>query len=164
MFREMRRKKQLLPEAEALEILKSGKTGVLAVSGDGGYPYAVPLNYIYIDGKIYFHCAKSGHKLDAIKSCDKVSFTVIGEDEIYQEKYATNYRSVIVFGRASLMTDEAEMRRIVTAFAEKYCPDFLEGIPAEVDREFPALAMVEIEIEHLTGKEGLYLNKKRSNK
>ena len=77
MFREMRRKRQLLPQEQALEILENNTSGVLALSGDGGYPYAVPMSYVYNDGKIYFHCAKAGHKIDAIRSCDKASFCVV---------------------------------------------------------------------------------------
>lgn len=80
MFREMRRKRQQLTEAECIEILKRNTSGVLAVSGDNGYPYAVPLNYVYDGGSVYFHCAKSGHKLDAIRTCDKVSLCVVEQD------------------------------------------------------------------------------------
>ena len=79
MFRELRRKKQALPREICERILKDGKTGVLALAGDGGYPYAVPLNYCYENGKISFHCAKSGHKLDAINRCGKASFCVVAE-------------------------------------------------------------------------------------
>ena len=71
MFRPMRRGKQLLPPEESIQILEQGTSGVLAVAGDAGYPYAVPLSYVYMDGKLYFHCAKSGHKLDAIRRNSK---------------------------------------------------------------------------------------------
>ena len=162
MFREMRRKKQLLPENETMEILEHGKTAVIAVAGDNDYPYAVPINYIYYNQKIYFHCAKTGHKLDAIARNPKVSVAVVDKDDILQEKYTTVYRSVIAFGKARLMDDENEMRRVVTAIAQKYCPDYQEGIPAEVEREFPALAMVEITIDHVTGKEGIELTRERT--
>ena len=85
MFREMRRKKQRL-SAEACEaILAEGTSGVLAVDGDGGYPYAVPLSYVYQDGKLFFHCAKSGHKLDAVRRNPRASFCVIGQDRVVPE-------------------------------------------------------------------------------
>lgn len=85
MFREMRRKKQLLPEEEAIAILKEGTFGVLALSGDDGYPYAVPISYVYEGGKLWFHCAKSGHKLDAIRREPKASFCVTAQDKVVPE-------------------------------------------------------------------------------
>lgn len=159
MFREMRRNKQQLSDEECERILERGKTGVLAVLGDDGYPYTVPINYYYNAGKIYLHCAKTGHKRDAIKGEPKVSFCVVDRDDILQEKYTTLYRSVVAFGKAEILTDEEEMRSSVTALAEKYCPDFLEGIPAEVEREFGILCMIKINIEHMTGKQGRELMK-----
>ena len=74
MFREMRRKKQILTPEKSIEILKKGTSGVLALSGDDGYPYAVPLSYVYENSMLYFHGAKEGHKIDAIRTCDKASF------------------------------------------------------------------------------------------
>lgn len=159
MFREMRRHRQQLSEQECKSILERGKTGVLAVIGDGGYPYTVPINYYYDGESIYLHCAKEGHKLDAIRKDPKVSFCVVDRDEICQEKYTTLYRDVVVFGKAEIVADENEMRTSVTALAEKYCPNFLDGIPAEVEREFGILCMIKINIEHITGKQGKELLK-----
>ena len=152
MFREMRRKNQLLPAAESEAILRDCPDGVLAVNGDGGYPYAVPLNYVYADGRIYFHCAKTGHKIDAIRASDKVSFTVIASDEVDAENLATRYRSVIVFGRAKILEDPEEVRRAVVTLGLKYNPDRLK-VEREIDAEMPALCCVEITPEHITGKE-----------
>lgn len=159
MFREMRRIKQELSKEECEEILARGKTGVLAVLGDDGYPYTVPINYYYTDGKIYLHCAKTGHKLDAIKKEQKVSFCVVARDDILREKYTTLFKNVVAFGKAEILTDENEMRSSVTSLAEKYCPDCLEGIPAEVERGFGILCMIKINIEHMTGKQGKELLK-----
>lgn len=152
MFREMRRKNQLLKDSESAQILKERTSGVLAVSGDGGYPYAVPLSYVYADGKIYFHCAKDGHKLDAIKRNDKVSFCVVDCDNVVPDEYTTYYRSVIVFGRARILSDE-EKRAPLEKLAAKYTPDDAEGRKKEIERFFERVCMVEIEIEHMTGKE-----------
>ena len=159
MFREMRRIRQQLTKEECEKILEQGKTGVLAVLGDNGYPYTVPINYYYTDSKIYLHCAKAGHKLDAIKNESKVSFCVVDRDEILQAKYTTLFKSVVAFGKAEILTDENEMRTSVTVLAEKYCPDYLEGIPAEVERGFGILCMIKINIEHMTGKQGKELLK-----
>ena len=97
-FRPMRRNRQQLSEEESIEILQKATSGVLALLGDNGYPYAVPISYVYADGKIYFHSALSGHKVDAIRSCDKASFCVIEQDDVQPKKYTTFFRSVIAFG------------------------------------------------------------------
>ena len=110
MFREMRRKKQLLSRAETVEILQSGASGVMTVSGDEGYPYAVPLSYAYEDGKLFFHVAKEGHKLDGIARNDKVSFCVIQQDQVMPQTFTTHFRSAIVFGRARILTEDSEKR------------------------------------------------------
>lgn len=155
----MRRIKQQLTQEECEKILERGRTGVLAVLGDDGYPYTVPINYYYTDGKIYLHCAKSGHKLDAIRSNPKVSFCVVERDDILQEKFTTLFKSAVAFGKAEILTDKEEMRSSVTALAEKYCPDFLDEVPTEVEHGFDMLCMIKINIEHLTGKQGKELIK-----
>lgn len=157
MFREMRRKKQLLSAQEADEILRSGLNGVLAVSGDDGYPYAIPLSYAYEDGKLYFHWATSGHKLDGIRQNDKVSFCVIGQDEIVPERFATNYRSAIVFGRARLVTDDEMKRHALQLLVQKYSPGYEREGEAEIAKDWKAVAVVEVTIEYVTGKEALAL-------
>ena len=157
----MRRGKQQLPENETLDILQRGTSGVLALSGDDGYLYAVPLSYTYADGKILFHGAKSGHKFDAIQAGDKASFCVIDEDTVIPARYTTHYRSVIAFGRIRIVTDPAEMRRLVTVLAEKYRPGAPQETQAEVDKEMPALCVMELTIEHLTGKESRELMQQR---
>lgn len=161
MFRQMRRKKQVLTKEECELVLECGTSGVLAVQGDGGYPYAVPLSYVYTDGKIVFHCAKQGHKLDAIAQNDKVSFCVIDLDDIQPERYTTYFRSVIAFGRARVLEEEAEKRAAIEALAAKYTPDDPEGRKQEIEREYRALCVVAIEIDHLSGKEAIELVKKK---
>ncbi len=161
MFREMRRKKQLLPLEETITILDRGTSGVLALSGDDGYPYAVPLSYIYCDGRLYFHCAKSGHKLDALLANPKASFCVIDMDDVIPEEYTTYFRSVIVFGTLRILEDEGEKRRAIEKLAAKYSPSHKEGRLKEIDREFKMLCMLEMSIEHMTGKEAIELMKQR---
>lgn len=160
MFREMRRKKQVLSKEECELVLERGTSGVLAVLGEGGYPYAVPLSYVYADGKIVFHCAKQGHKLDAIVKNDKVSFCVVDLDDIQPERYTTYFRSVIAFGRARVLEEE-EKRAAIEALAAKYTPDDPEGRKQEIEREYRALCVVAIEIDHLSGKEAIELVRKK---
>ena len=158
MFREMRRKKQILTEEKAKEVLSSGTSGVLALLGDDDYPYAVPVSYVYCGSKIYFHGAKSGHKIDAIKKCDKASFCVIDKDDVIPEEYTTYFRSVIAFGKIRIMEDESEMRKAIELLAEKYYPDSSkEERSIAIDREWKPLCMIEFSIEHLSGKEAIEL-------
>lgn len=158
MFREMRRKKQLLPPGEAEEILRSGSHGVLAVSGDDGWPYAVPLSYVYSDGRLYFHCAKSGHKLDAVRRSDKVSFCVVGQDKVVPEAFTTYYRSAIAFGRARVVEDAQERHAAMLLLGRKYSPGFpAEEVEATVAREDAALCVLALDVEHLTGKAAIEL-------
>ena len=159
MFREMRRFKQLLPQETAIEILNRNTSGTLALIGDNDYPYAVPISYVYIDGKLYFHSAKSGHKIDAIIKHEKASFCVIDQDHIVPEKYTTYFRSVIAFGEVHLVEDMNEMRRIATLLFMKYSADYKDGIPKEIDSSIRNMAIIEMTIEHLTGKEAIDLVK-----
>src|SRR5690554_4137595 len=103
MFIKMRRDKQSLSQEQIVEVLNRQTSGVLGVNGYQGFPYTVPLSYAYKDGKLFFHCAKEGHKLDSIKKDNKVTFCLIDKDEIVEEKFDTLFRSVIIFGRAYIL-------------------------------------------------------------
>ena len=105
MLPEMRRKAQQLPPAEAEAILRAGSSGVLALAGAEGYPYALPISYVYHEGRLYFHCALTGHKLDAVARCPKASFCVIAQDDVVPALYTTRYRSVIAFGTIRKLED-----------------------------------------------------------
>lgn len=154
MFRKMRRSGQSLSGDEIGRILKKCDTGVLAVCGDDGYPYAVPVNFVY-DGEagvIYFHCARDGHKLDAIRRDEKVSFCVVGKDRVMPEKFATEYESVILFGRASLVEDSAEKRAALEMIVQKYSADYVKEGEDEIQRFWDRVGIVRIQIDHMTGK------------
>lgn len=162
MFREMRRKKQLLSNNESVEILKNGNSGVLALLGDNEYPYAVPISYVYDNSKIYFHGAKSGHKIDAIRKCNKASFCVIAQDEIHPEKYTTYFKSVITFGKIRILEDENEIRQAIEKLAIKYYPkDDEVNRNQEIAKEWRTLCMIELSVEHMTGKEAIEIVKKK---
>ena len=159
MFREMRRNKQALTAEEVTEILKRNTSGVLAVNGDGGYPYAVPLSYVYLDSKLYFHCAGTGHKLDSILRDDKVSFCVIDQDQVVGEEYTTYFRSVVAFGRARVL-EGAEKLRPLVELCEKYYPGHLEQTRQKAEHALKNVSIVEVTIEHMTGKTAMELVKK----
>ena len=162
MFREMRRKKQALSREEIDAILERGSSGVLGLSGDDGYPYAVPISYVYDGDTFYFHCAKSGHKIDAIRRNERASFCVIDQDQVVPEEYTTYFRSVIAFGKMQMIEDEGEKREAIEKLAMKYAPeDSAEGRKAAIDREWVPLCMLKMSIEHLTGKEAIELARKK---
>ena len=162
MFRELRRKKQLLSREETEAVLTRGSAGVLALSGDEDYPYAVPISYVYSGGSLYFHCARSGHKLDAIERSEKASFCVIDQDQIVPEEYTTYFRSVIAFGRIRILEDEEERREAIEKLALKYAPDSTpEERQQEIQREWERLCILGLEIEHVTGKEVIELTRAR---
>ena len=165
MFRELRRKRQALSETDCSDILKRGTSGVLALMGDGGYPYAVPMSYVYDGEKLYFHCAKSGHKLDAIAGNPKASFCVVDRDQVVPEEYTTYFRSVIVFGTMRIIEEEQEKRTAVEKLALKYAPeDSAQNRGAAIEKDWKPLCMLELTPEHITGKEAVELTKRRGFK
>lgn len=153
MFREMRRLKQKLSEEDARQVLQRGMVGVLAVLGDDGYPYTVPINYTYFNNAIYFHCALSGHKIDAIEACGKVSFCVIDKDDVVPDRYTSYYRSVVAFGRAHIVEDDEEKLASLRNLGDRYNPGEDAALDAAVAKGFAHLHMVRIDIEHLSGKQ-----------
>lgn len=154
MFRKMRRIEKQLSTEESIEMLKKSPHGTLALMGDDDYPYSLPISFAYKDNKIYFHGAKQGHKIDAIEKQPKVSFSVIEQDDIIPESFDTMYRSVIAFGKARILTDKDEKRAALRTILEKYSSEFMESGEKHIDAAWEAVSAVEIEIEHMTGKEG----------
>lgn len=164
MFREMRRENQSLERAECLRILDARETGVLALLGDDGYPYAVPLNYVRENDCLYFHCALEGHKIDAIANCDRASFCVIDADSVDLDGHTNRFRSVIAFGRACVVEDEAKKIRALTAIGHRFCPETPERTDMETARALNRVSVIEFKIEHLSGKEARALAKERREK
>lgn len=150
MFRNMRRNDRQMDDQKAYQLLEKGIDGVLGTISDNGYPYTVPVNYALIDQKIYFHSALDGHKIDNILTNSKVSFTVIEKNEIIEHKFTTDYKSVIVFGTAKLITPSKE---ILMALIHKYSPNFIPEGKNYVAKSFETTQLVEITIDHITGKE-----------
>ncbi len=139
---------------EARKILKEARRGILAVNGDEGYPYAIPINYYYDEEaqKIFFHGARVGHKIDALKKSDKVCFTVLGPETVKDEQWAPFVKSTVVFGRCHLMEDTSTAGDRLRQFAMKYYPNE-ELVNEEINVSGKAVQMYVIEIEHMSGKE-----------
>lgn len=161
MFREMRRGKQLLSAEDTAAVMDRCTNGVLACLGDEGYPYAVPLSYVYFNGKIYFHSAKAGHKIDAVTGNPKVSFTVIDEDTIVSEEFTTYFRSVIAFGKARI-AEGTERLDAYGALVEKYSGDQTEETKHKEIAGCERACIIAIDIEHITGKEAIEFVKSNS--
>ena len=153
MFRKMRRFKQELSKEECMEILKNEPRGVLSVLGDDGYPYGMPVTHWYNEknGKIYFHGAKSGHKIDAIKNCDKVSFCVY--DKGYREDgdWPLHIRSVVVFGRIRMVEEQEKAVEICTNLCKKFTDD-AAYIEQELLHSGGRVLCLELSPESMTGK------------
>ena len=155
MFREMRRFKQQISEEECIRILQEEKRGILSMHGEDGYPYGIPMNHWYNpeNGKLYFHCAKTGHKLDAIRKNDKVSYCVYDQGFRKDGDWALNIRSVVVFCRARIVDDAEDdlRRRIAVGLCRKFTDDeaFLQK---ELVNAMPRAAFLELTPDHMTGK------------
>ena len=163
MFRPMRRSAQALGVDACREVLSRGTSGVLALAGDGGWPYAVPLSYAFDGEKLYFHCAREGHKLDAIRREARASFCVVDRDDVKPAEYTSYFRSVIIFGRVRVLEDEAQKRAAIELLARRYFPeDSAENRRRAIEREWAGLCMLEMDIEHLSGKEAVELARARA--
>ncbi len=150
-FRPMRRFKQQMTDQECVDLLRSAPRGVLGVIGDGGYPYTVPLDFLYDGGCLYFHCAKEGHKLDAIRSCDKVSFCVLSEGKKEPGDWWYHFDSVICFGRIRVVEDPVESDNLLRKLGAKYFP---QGYDLEDDmrKNAPRALVLQLRVEHMSGK------------
>ncbi|MBO7173935.1 MAG: pyridoxamine 5'-phosphate oxidase family protein [Burkholderiaceae bacterium] len=162
-MRKMRRAFQQLDQAESLAILEKATSGTLACLDDNGMPYAVPLSHVLVDGKLYFHGAMTGHRIDAVTKNPNVSYCVIEQDKVIAETLTTHYRSVIVFGQARLLNDVTEKRIALFKLGEKFAPGLTDKTIEEIDRFIDAVSVMELTIDHLSGKEALELKKARQS-
>lgn len=152
MERKMYKETRQMELKEAEKAFAENNHGILCVNGDDGYPYGVPVNYIYEDGKIFIHSAKYGYKIDAIKENDKVCFTSIMHAEVIPHKFTAEYMSVIATGRIHVVTDEAERRRILEQYIYKMAPNHIESGMKFVDGAIGKTELLCIDVEKLTGK------------
>lgn len=152
-WRGMRRFKQQVDRAECEKVLRLAKRGVLSMTGDDGWPYGVPLNFLYKDGKLYFHGAKEGKKIDSLRKDNRVSFCVWGDERNESGLWWNTLVSVICFGRITLVEDQEENVAISRLLALKYYPaGEMEAIEKEIAGAKTRVQCLEMEIEHMTGK------------
>lgn len=159
----MRRNRQQLSREECERILGRCTSGVLALAGDGGYPYAVPLSYVYADGAIIFHSAVEGHKVDAIKRDNRCSFCVIEQDEIKPAEFTTYFRSVIAFGRIHILETADEKVQALRLLGRRYSPGDEPGLQHEIDKSLDHVLLLRLDIDHLSGKQAIELLQSRQH-
>lgn len=163
MEHKMRRFKQQLPASESKEILLTATNGILSLTDIDGAPYGVPLSFAY-DGAnaIYFHCARTGHKIDCIRNDIRTSFCVVDADNVVPEKFTSLFKSVIVSGKISIVTDKDEIMKGLIMLSEKYSP----GIDPsdEISKFFNNVLVLRLDISAISGKEGIELTRQRSIK
>jgi len=151
VFKKMRRKERALTEEETLAILRKGEYGVLSTVDDDGYPYGVPISYVYCDNRIWFHGAKEGHKVSNIELSNKASFCVVGNTKLLPDKFSTIYESAIAFGNIHKCTDDEKMKAL-TLIVEKYSSDYKEKGLKYAESSLDKVGSYYLEIEHITGK------------
>lgn len=153
MFRNMRRFKQQIATEECVNVLKTETRGVLSLIGDEGYPYGIPMNHFFCerDGKLYFHGAKEGHKIDSIKSCNKACYTVYDKGYRNEGEWAFNVKSVIVFGKIAFVTDKEKTKEICTALCRRFTDDEAY-LKQELDHALPRVMCLELTPENMAGK------------
>ena len=155
MFREMRLKEEnQLPQKDALELLKQAPYGVMALEGDDQYPYTVPVNFAFADNKIYLHGATEGHKVDAAKRNDKVSFCVVTKADIIPDAFNCLYLSTVAFGRIRIVEDTAEKQKGLELLLDKYSRGFRESGLKYIQASWDDVNVFAIDLEHITGKKG----------
>lgn len=160
-FRDLRRKLQLLPEKESRESLGRATHGVLSLLGEDGYPYGVPLSHVLVGDTLYFHGARAGHKLDAIRACNKACYTVVLQDKVVPEEFTTYFRSVIAFGQIQILEKEEEIIAALEHLGERFSPGLDEKRDEEIKKSLANITMLAFKIEHLTGKEAIELARLR---
>lgn len=155
MLRDMRRKERQMTEIAAKQVLEQENWGILSVYGDDGFPYGVPVNYAYWAGALYLHCSSAtSHKLDGIRKCSKVCFTVVSKHQLEPENLACSYESVIVFGTAAIIESQEEKLEAMTCFMKGLAPEMVKDGFQKCDPRTPGLSVVKIEPVLITGKRG----------
>lgn len=151
MFREMRKKEREIKIDETNEILINNSYGVLSTICENGYPYGVPISYVYINDSVYFHCATEGQKLDNIDNNNKVSFCIVGETCVLPDKFSTKYESVIIFGKANEVFDD-EKNTVLLEILNKYSPEYIEKGRVYIEKASERTKVYKINIDNITGK------------
>lgn len=151
MFKEMRRSDKKLTNEEMVEIMNTAEYGILSTTNEDGFPYGVPVNFIYRDGSIYFHSALTGHKVDNLKFNNKASFCVVKDVELIPDDFNTKFKSVISFGEIREIEGQ-EKQDIFILFLEKFSQDYLEKGKGYINKAGDKAKVFKLEVQHMTAK------------
>jgi len=151
MFKEIRLKDRIVSDEKTLEIIEKGSYGVLSTIGEG-YPYGVPLNYMYCDNYICFHCAQEGHKIENINFNNKVSFCVVTKSDVLGNEFDNDYESAIAFGKATVISNDSERNDILLSVLNKYSADYIKAGKNYLKKNWDETKVIKMQIEHLSGK------------
>lgn len=158
-FRPMRRIRQQLSDEESIRLLSKATSGVLSLIGEGGYPYGVPMSFVFRDGHIYMHSTRKGYKIDSIQQNEKACFTIIFCDEVHGEKFTTYFRSVICFGIIHVVSDEQQRLDAIHWIASKYSQENTKVMDREIASCGDAMCILDFTIQHFSGKEAIELTR-----
>ena len=148
----IRRKDRQVTEEETVKLLTEGEYGFLGTADSNNIPYIIPLSYIISNRKIYFHCAREGHKLVNIRENPKVCFCVVGKTKVLPAQFSTIYESAVAFGKASIVEEEKERSYAFIEILKKYSPEFMAEGMDYIRRAGDKTFIVRIDIESITGK------------
>lgn len=151
MFRKMRRKDKAMTQDQIVEILNGGEDGVLATVGEDGYPYAVPLNYVFHEGALYFHCALFGHKIENMTYTPKVSFCVVSDAQVLAEEFSTRFKSVVVFGEVEEVSGDEKIQGL-TALIKRLASDHIPAGQKYIKKDNKKTRVFKINVAHMSGK------------
>lgn len=153
MFREMRRKDRQMSEQDTKVVLQKAQFGTLSMVNKENNPYGIPISFAYTDGAIYLHCALAGYKLENIEHNANVCFSAVIDIQLMPQKFSTKFKSVVVFGKISTVSDEEDKRKGFIALVKKYSPDFYDEGMKYIEKAFARTKVLKIEILSMTGKE-----------
>ena len=156
---EMRHPERELKDRETIiAMLEKSAVGRIATVNQKGFPVIKPVNFLYLDGRIYLHSSKKGEKMKDIRRGSPVCFE-IDEPIAYVSakgsacKASYYYRSIIIKGKASLVNQRVKKLKILERLMEKYQPE--GGYEGILDEILKITAVIEISIQKITGKENL---------
>ena len=153
MFRKIRKVKNQISMEDSQKILEKSPRGVLALNGDEGYPYGLPLNFYYDKdlNQIYFHGTKTGYKIDCIEKSPKASFTAMLEEGTSEDGWSMNVASTIAYGLVEEIEDPDFAKEALVKLANKYYPD-KNLVDKEIEIGFKNTKMLVFHIKHMSGK------------
>lgn len=153
IFRRMRRFNQQISYDNCYEVLKNAPRGILGLQGENGYPHSIPMDHWFdpVEGKLYFHGAKEGLKIDLIGKNNKASYVVMDEGFRKDGDWALNINSVLCLGKINIVTDEDIRLKAFMNLGLKFYPT-KESVEDEIRKAASRAFILEFNIDRMNGK------------